>query len=427
MDGFSLSELWLTATERFAERSTWWQLGALLIGMALAFGVSFAVRRKQAGAPALYSSALVVGPLVLWLWLLIASTWLRHARGMETDLLHYAVLLVGALTLIRAGILVLRHSFHPDSKFAIRWEGALTLTIWGIVALHILGWLPAVTDALDEHAVVWGKIRISALTVTSFLLSAAVLLLVALGLANGIRLRLQRSENLTVGMKLAVAKLSKFVLLTVAVLIAVTWAGIDLTALTVFGGALGVGIGLGMQRIVSNFVSGFVVAFEESVRPGDIISIGNIFGVVQTLDARYAVVRTGDGTDVLIPNEELITTQVTNWSYQDPNVRVHLPLHISYDDDPEHAMRLMYEVAMAHPRVLKTPVPQTFLLSFADHGIHLEAAVWIGDAQLGLANVRSELYLQFWRAFQAAGITIPLNAAAIKPIAATATGPARGN
>lgn len=424
MEGVSPSELWQIVALRLSERMTWWQLAALAFGVLVAVGFSALIHRKQSAAPVgVYSSPLITGPLILWLWLLIAASWMRRNWGLDTDLLHYAILLVGALTVIRIGVFILRHNFNPGSKLLVRWEGALTLTIWGIVALHILGWLPAVTDALDEHAVVWGKARISALTVTSFLLSSGVLVLIALGLANAIRQRLQRSEALTASMKLAVAKLSKFLLLTVAVLVAVTWAGIDLTALTVFGGALGVGIGLGLQRVVSNFVSGFVVAFEESVRPGDIVSIGNVFGTVQTLDARFVVVRNGDGMDILIPNEELITSQVTNWSYQDSNVRLHLPVHIAYKDDPEHAMRLMRDIAAAHPRVLSTPPAQTFLLSFADHGILLELAVWIGDPHIGLANVRSELYLAIWRAFQSAGITIPANPQTTSPAVAAISPP----
>lgn len=401
------TQLWHRLAYRLDDPATLWQLAVLIAGAALALAVGWwLARRRIARGYAIHSSPLATAPLTLWVWLLLTGALLRRWLHIDTDILHYAVLLVGALTLIRIAVFILRHSFSPSSKLAA-WENIFTLTIWSIVALHIVGWLPTVTEALDEYAVVWGKVRISALTVSSFLLSSAVLLLVALGLANILRLRLHRSENLTPSMKLAVSKLSKVILLTVAVLTAVAWAGIDLTALTIFGGALGVGLGLGLQRIVSNFVSGFVVVFEESVRPGDVISVGATSGVVQALDARYIVVRNNDGMDILIPNEELITSQIVNWSYNDRNVRVRVPIQISYNDDPERALALMRSVAAAHARVLREPAPELRLTGFGDNGIQLELGAWIADPEQGLNEVRSDLNLAIWKAFKAAGITLP--------------------
>ncbi|MFU8819356.1 MAG: mechanosensitive ion channel family protein, partial [Desulfurivibrio sp.] len=168
-----------------------------------------------------------------------------------------------------------------------------------------------------------------------------------------------------------------------------------------------VGLGFGLQRIASNFISGFILIMDRSVKPGDVITVGDKYGWVEELRARYIVVRNRDGVDTLIPNETLITTQVINWSYGDRNVRIKVPVQISYDDDPEQAMELMRTAASSSPRILDDPAPTVRLLEFADSGILLELRVWIGDPEQGSGGVRSEINLAIWRAFKEAGITIP--------------------
>jgi small-conductance mechanosensitive channel len=197
------------------------------------------------------------------------------------------------------------------------------------------------------------------------------------------------------------------VFLMLAVVVAMMTAGIDLTAFAVFGGALGVGLGLGLQRVVSNFVSGIILAFEESIRIGDVITVGTSFGVVQALYARHIVVRDRDGRDILIPNETLLTAEIINWSYGDKNVRFRLPLQISYQDDPEQAMTIMLRAARETERVLADPEPVVRLMGFGDNGINLELRLWIHDPENGVNNVRSEVYVKIWRYFREAGISIP--------------------
>ena len=162
-----------------------------------------------------------------------------------------------------------------------------------------------------------------------------------------------------------------------------------------------------MQRIASNFISGFILIFDRSIRPGDVISVGDKFGWVQELRARYIVVRDRDGVETLIPNENLVTTDVINWSYTDRSVRLKVPVQISYSDDPEQAMALMLEAARATPRVMQDPPPVCRLMEFADNGIALEARVWILDPENGVSNVRSDVNLGIWKRFNEAGITIP--------------------
>ena len=203
------------------------------------------------------------------------------------------------------------------------------------------------------------------------------------------------------------SKFSRFLLITLAFLLALNAVGINLSSLAIFGGALGVGLGFGLQRIASNFISGFILVMDRSIKPGDIITVGTKFGWVQELNARYIVVRNRDGVDTLIPNENLITSEVINWSYKDPNVRVTVTVQISYEDDPEQAMELILGCAKASPRVIDDPEPTVRLTQFADNGIELQLRFWIEDPVNGFAGVKSDVHVAIWRAFKQAGITIP--------------------
>lgn len=400
-----------------ADSATWWQLVIVVTGFVLALLTGhFLQRRLQPivrpgavtglGRTAMRTGILALIPLIWWLLLLMTKAWMNR-HGKATEIMQVAVELVGALALIRMGVFILRHSFSPGSKLKA-WEWTLTVTIWVLVALHVLGLLPVVEEILDDYAVILGKSRISLYTVTSFVLSIALLSLVGLWLTNGIQSLLRRSEAFDDSVKIVLSKVTRFLFLTLAVIVAMITAGIDLTALAVFGGALGVGLGLGLQRIVGNFVSGIVLALEKSIHPGDVISVGNSFGVVQGLHARHIVVRNRDGHDILIPNETLFTTEIINWSYgDDRNVRFRLPVQISYDDDPEAAMALMEQAARETDRVLADPAPVARLMGFGDNGIQLELRLWVNDPERGSNNVRSDTYLRIWRAFQVAGITMP--------------------
>jgi len=396
---------------------SWWQVGIFLIGAGATWLLGQYLRKRLepvikpgvvADVPraALRITALALIPALLWLWLLVAMTVFRKL-GLASDLLRPAMLLVGAAALIRASVFVLRHSFSPGSRLKA-WEGVLTATIWAIVALHILGWLPVVEQTLDEYALTFGNVRISLYNIASFALLTALLLLVALWISNAIGWRVAKSTVLDDTMKRALAKLVTFTLATMAVVTAIVAAGIDLTAFAVFGGALGIGIGLGLQRVVSNFVSGFILAFEGSIREGDIINLGGKHGQVKALHARHIVLHTYDGFDILVPNENLITSEITNWSYGgDRKVRLNLPVQISYADDPEVAIPLLVAAARGHKSLLADPEPAAIVKGFGDNGIDLELRVWIDDLDYGVANVRSDLCRRIWREFRDAGVTIP--------------------
>jgi small-conductance mechanosensitive channel len=206
-----------------------------------------------------------------------------------------------------------------------------------------------------------------------------------------------------------VSKALRAILLVVGVLFALQAAGIDLTLLTVFSGALGVGIGLGLQKLASNYIAGFTILLDRSIRLGDMITVGNRFGVVAKVTSRYVVVRGFDGIDAVVPNETLVTTTVLNHSYRNREIRLAVPVQVSCDSDVELALRLMEEAAHAEARVLKAPNgPLAFLVGFAESGINLELGVSIGDPENGQGNVRSALNRAILRAFRANGIRMPI-------------------
>lgn len=394
----------------------WWEVGVVVLAAAGAFlvhrtlGQSLAARTEGGDEYAVRHLALktlqrILFPLSMLLGVLAGRALLQH-QGNPVSLLDLAVPLLTSLATIRILIYFLRKTFRPGPVVKA-WENLIATSIWIVVALHLLGWLPTVLKSLDEVAMQVGSTRISVLATIKLALALALLWLLAQWLGRVIENRISRAEYVNAGMQVALVKLSKFVLMVLVFLLALDAVGIDLTALTVFGGALGVGLGFGLQRIASNFISGFIVLFDRSIRPGDVITIGDTLGWVQELHARYVVVMDRDGVERLIPNENLITNEVINWSYSNRNVRLKIPASISYDNDPEQAMALMEEAARGHSRVLVDPVPAARLMAFGDSGIELELRIWIQDPEAGLANVRSDLNLAIWHAFKHAGIVIP--------------------
>jgi len=336
---------------------------------------------------------------------LVGEPILRHL-SIDAVMLTIATPLLLSLAAIRISIYIVRKVFTP-SPLVKAWEGIISSMIWLVVALHLVGWLPSVLSALDSLSFSLGESRISLLLVLKLLITVVFFWVLAVGLSNFIEQRLKNFEHFSLSARVALAKTSKFLLIGIAIFVALDAAGVDLTALTVFSGAVGVGIGFGLQRISSNFISGFILLFDRSIKPGDVITIRDKFGWVQELRARYIVVRDRDGVETLIPNENLVTSEVINWSYSDQAVRIKLGVQISYDDDPEEAMALMLACAKASPRVLAEPLPLTRLMEFGDNGISLELRIWIRDPENGLGGVRSEVNLAIWKAFKNAGIRIP--------------------
>jgi len=393
-----------------------WQLGCIIVGGIVGwlahrrwqrFIVSHIGEDEQRGfrRMAMRGSVRVIFPLVMAIVVQISSGVLSQF-GVSTPLLDLFVPLLLSLAVIRVIVYALRRAFGPSPALRA-WEGLIGTIVWGAVALHLLGWLPDVLATMEGIGITLGQNRITLLSVLQLGFAVAVFMVVASWLSKYIEQRAKRSEYLSVSMQVGLSKISKVLLYTIAILIALNSVGIDLTTLTVFGGALGVGLGFGLQRIASNFISGFILLFDRSIKIGDVITIGERFGWVVAMHARYIVVRDRDGVETLIPNENLITSDVVNWSYSDKHVRVKIPVQISYDDDPEQAMNLMLGACSVSSRVLEKPQPQTRMLAFGDSGINLELRLWLDDPEDGVGSVKSDINLAIWKAFKQHHITIP--------------------
>jgi small-conductance mechanosensitive channel len=342
-----------------------------------------------------------LAPLALpiaWLVLL----WLSVLIALQAELAHPIIAIV--VNLLTAWVVIrLSASLVRDPV----WSRFVTLVVWTIAALNILGLLDAAMAMLDKAAVTLGGLRISALTIVEAMLSLAVLLWLATVASRLLERRITSLPNLTPSLRVLIVKLLKIVLVVLAVVVALRTVGIDLTAFAVFTGAVGVGIGFGLQKAVSNFISGLSILIDKSIKPGDVISVGDTYGWVSSLGARYVSVVTRDATEYLIPNDQLITERVINWSYSNTEVRLKLPVAISYSADVRQAIELCQGAARETPRVLNEPKPRCLLKGFGDNGVNLELRIWINDPKSGVSNVKSDVFLRIWDAFHAQGIEIP--------------------
>ncbi len=340
---------------------------------------------------------LVMLPLC-WLalqWLAIA---LADTVGWRHGLLIVTASLLSAWVAIRIASTLVR---DPATAHAI------ASLAWILAALNILGLLGQTAALLDRLAIHLGSSRVSALAVIKGLIALAVLLWLASLLANVFDQRIRRQTNLTPSAQVLFSKLLKITLIAIAVVAAISSVGIDLTAFAVLGGAIGVGIGFGLQKIVSNLVSGVILLLDKSIKPGDVIAVANYYGRVDSLGARYVSVTTRDGIEHLIPNEELIINRVENWSHSNNLYRIRIPVGVHYNCDVPTAMRLCSEAAAETPRVLRDPKPNCLLRGFGDSAVDLEVRYWIDDPMNGRANVSSEIYLRIWQKFHEHGIEIP--------------------
>jgi small-conductance mechanosensitive channel len=387
-----------------------WQLAALAACVLAAWLLSRgALRRAPGTVPAKWEFGAeglkrILFPLFALVLLVIARAVLH--QYMHVSLLDLAVALAGAAALIRVLVYTLRYVFAPSGVLAA-FERGVALVVWGGFALYLIGVLPVIVDALDAIHFQVGRQRISVWLVLQALFWATLTVLAALWVGSAIEARLMGAATLHPNLRVVFSRLAKALLIILAVVIALPIVGIDLTVLSVFGGALGVGIGLGLQRIASNYVSGFIVLLERSIRIGDMITADQFYGEVKDITTRYVVVRALDGREAIIPNELLITTKVLNHSYTDNKVRHALDVQVAYGANVERALRLMEEIAARQSRVLKDPPPLAFLTGFAESGIALELGFWIADPDQGTLAVKSEIALEVLRRFAAEGITIP--------------------
>lgn len=282
----------------------------------------------------------------------------------------------------------------------------VSISAWLVAALSIIGQLDNVVDALDSVSVVLGGLRLTPLLV----IKLGVLLLGVLWLtnvaSNFVESRITRSTDLTPSIQVLLIKMVRMGLMILGVAIAISAVGINLSALAIFSGAAGVGIGLGLQRIVANFVAGIILLADKSVKPGDLVTIGDSSGRISAMNTRYISVAAGDGREFLIPNEDLVTQKVTNWTYTDKNTLVKVNFGTNYDADPRVVCKLAIEIANETPRTLKSKSPSCLLTEFTEAGMKFSLTCWIADPSY-MDSVKSEVMLALWEAFKREGIRVP--------------------
>ncbi|MBR1158060.1 MULTISPECIES: mechanosensitive ion channel family protein [Bradyrhizobium] len=290
-----------------------------------------------------------------------------------------------------------------DNAFIVK---LVSIAAWVVAALSIIGQLDWAAETLDSFAVVVGGLRLTPL----LLIKAGALLIVALWLSNiasnFIDGQITRSTDLTPSIQVLLVKIIRIGLMVVAVAIALSAVGINLSALAVLSGAVGVGIGFGLQKIVANFISGIILLVDKSVKPGDLVTIGDSQGRISAMKTRYISVAAGDGREFLIPNEDLVTQKVTNWTYTDKNTLVKIAFAVNYDADPRLVCKLAIDTAAAHARALKGKPPNCILTEFAELGMKFSLTFWIADPD-GMDNVKSDVMLALWDAFKQQGIRVP--------------------
>jgi small-conductance mechanosensitive channel len=282
----------------------------------------------------------------------------------------------------------------------------VSIAAWFVAALSILGQLETAAETLDSFAIEIGGLRLTPL----LLIKAGALLIATLWLtniaSNYIESRITRASDLTPSIQVLLVKIIRIGLMVVAIAIALGAVGINLSALAVFTGAAGVGIGLGLQKIVANFISGIILLADKSVKPGDLVTIGDSSGRISAMKTRYISVAAGDGREFLIPNEDLVTQKVVNWTYTDKNTLVKVLFSTNYDADPRLVCKLAIEVGAAAPRAIKNKPPNCILTEFAEAGMKFSLTFWIADPD-GMDGVKSEVMLALWDAFKREGIRVP--------------------
>ncbi len=409
-----------------------WQLLAVALAFAAGWAAAYYVRRALAGrlrrsierdpeqdrerARARLASrygglAPLFTPFFAWLFLLAATAGFRVARE-PAHLLRIASILAIAFVGIHLGLYAVRRVFKPSPGLAVveRWFGMLA---WLFVALHVLGLLPEVVAVLSgpEATFTFGKtLSLNVWQVLQAAFWIAITLVAALWAGKALDTRLMHADAIDGSTRVVLARVGKAILIVVAILVAMRLVDIDITVLSVFGGALGVGLGLGLQRIASNYVSGFIILLDRSLRLGDVITVDKYNGKVTEIRTRCTVVRADNGVEALVPNELLLSQPVQNFSLGDKRGNVTTRIRIAYDGDVDRALALLTDTASAHSRVLADPPVSAMLAAFAVDGIELELSFWVPDPEKGTGETRSDVNRAIWTAFRAAGIRVPVPA-----------------
>jgi len=387
-----------------------WQLAIVVAACCAAWAINGLLRASvMRHAPEHWKLGIgginrVLFPLSTLIFVLIGKLILGYWQ--HTSLLLLASKLLLAMAAIRLVVYAVRYIIEPGGLLKTL-ENSIAGLIWIMMALHLSGLLPEILSALEEVKFNIGKNPVNLLLALQGILTILITIFIALWFSRLIENKLMRVQNINMNLRVVLSKLLRVLLLFIAILIALSAVGLDITMLSVFGGALGVGLGFGLQRIASNYVSGFIILLDKSMQIGDIVTIDNHYGVVSDLRTRYLVLRKLDGTEVIIPNETLITTPVINHSFTDHRGKITMPVQVGYESPLELAMQLMVDIAVRNPRVLVEPAPSVQIKGFAESGIDLMLSFWIPDPEEGSGSLQSDIYLEIWKVFNKNAISIP--------------------
>ncbi|WP_319582548.1 mechanosensitive ion channel domain-containing protein [uncultured Pseudodesulfovibrio sp.] len=321
------------------------------------------------------------------------------------EFLQYRPWVLDALSqLTVAGIAIRLLALTMPNKGLAR---STATVVWVFVGLHILGLLTPFTNFLQNLSFSLGETKFTALGAVKGLILAVIFLQAAVMLSRFAVGRISHMRDVSPSVQVLLGKTIKVALFTIAILMAMSSVGIDLTSLAIFSSALGVGIGFGLQTIISNYVAGIILLMDRSVKPGDTIEVGGVFGTVSGVYGRFSSVKTRDGKEYLIPNEHFVTNEVINWTYSDTNIRLRIPVGIAYESDVNKALSLMEEAPKGMKRILTSPEPRAMLIEFGDSSVNLELRAWIADTNDGVTNIKSDVLKRIWELFHENGVTFP--------------------
>lgn len=389
----------------------WMELLVAAVGVVLAFWLSRRIHRRYFAAnPAdwgfgKYLMYRLVLPLSAQLWTQLAAVLWQLAVGVRSELLVVSATLLFWMSIIRVLTAVVRHAL-PEGKLERSTEHFMSMLLWTGFASWAVGVDTVVLDWLESISFRVGKNEIDLLMILSALVWVSVIMVGALWVSKLIEQRVMKLSDVDLSLRIVFTKLARTLLMVTGVLVALPIVGIDLTVLSVFGGALGVGLGFGLQKIASNYVSGFIILLDRSIRIGDRLMVDNRVGYVSKITSRFVVLKSADGSEALVPNDTLIANTVINQSYTDKSLWISLPIQVAYGTDLPHALALLCQAA-THPRVKTDPAPSAFVVAFADSGINLEVGLWVSDPENGMLSLRSEINLRIWQLFSEHGIQIP--------------------
>ena len=385
--------------------------GCLFLSWMVAWGLG----HRRTGDSVLFGHRIVDGLLFPVLALLLVFGVAREMLSHQpVVVLKLAVPILLSLALIRLCVGVLRLSF-PHSRLALLLERLISWLVWLVAVLWITGFLPRVKHQLQDITLTFGNAKVTLLTLISGGFSTLLVVIVVLWVSEAIERRVLSETVEDRSLRKVVFNVTRAVLLLVALLLVLSAMGVDVTALSVLGGALGIGLGFGLQQLAANYVSGFVILLERSVRIGDTIRVDEFQGQVTDINTRYTLIRSMDGTEAIVPNEQLVTERVENLTSADggsgdsdgTKVLQRIDVRAGYASDVDQVMRILCEAATSNPRVLREPAPAAFLSDFGENGLEFTLTFWITDPENGLLALRSDIYLHILREFHKAGIDIP--------------------